>query len=89
MIDSCVSHVAFNGYRKPCAQPWEKLRQEIAAHLGEGWGCAKLAKKYGVSTACIQQNLKKLGLRTKHQIEAAEVAAEVASRLAALEKAPA
>ena len=88
MIDSCVSHVAF-GYRRPPKQNWEALRPQIAAHLADGWGCSKLAKKYGVSTACIQQNLKKLGLQTRYQIEVAEVAGEVARRLAALEKAPA
>lgn len=89
MIDSCISHLTLKGYRKPPKRNWEALRAEIAALLAQGWGCSRLAKKYEVSTACIQQNLKKLGLQTKYQIEAAVVTAEMARRLVALEKAPA
>lgn len=55
-------------YRTPTKQNWESLRPEIAALLEQGWGCSRLAKRYKVSVACVHQNLKKLGLRTKYQM---------------------
>jgi hypothetical protein len=86
MIDSCVSLVTFNGYRKPTRHDWQALRPEIAKLIAEEWGQLRLAKKYGMTQRGMAQVLQRLGLRTVHQIRAAEQAAAVAAHLAALKR---
>ena len=87
MIDSCITHVGLNGYRKRTRHNWEALRPEIAELLTKEWGLYKLAKRYAMTPSGMAAVLRRLNMRTKHQIKAAEVAAEVARRLAASEKA--
>lgn len=45
-------------------QPWRELEAELKALCAQGWGVARLAKRYNVSTPTIRKWLRRLSLKT-------------------------